>query len=58
MIESTLGENVGGHTLAKIGAVLGVTTDWLITGEGREPSPSRVRAAVQAAQAARAGKAA
>ncbi len=44
-------KNLWPEPLAKIAAVLGVSTDWLITGAGPEPSARRIRSAVAAAKA-------
>jgi transcriptional regulator with XRE-family HTH domain len=38
------------ETLARLAAVLGVSLDWLITGNGDEPTAEQVRAAVDAAR--------
>lgn len=40
--------------VSKIAEALGVSLDWLIRGEGPEPEPEAVRAAVERARAARA----
>jgi hypothetical protein len=51
LLESVV-ENVSAQTLAKVSKVLGVSIDWLVTGEGKEPSERAVKAAVEAARAA------
>jgi transcriptional regulator with XRE-family HTH domain len=52
LIEAVLGEQVSAQTLAPIARVLGTTLDWLVTGEGAEPSREAVRSAVDSARAA------
>lgn len=47
-------ENVGAQTVASLARVLGVTTDWLITGKGEPPTEESVRAAVKRAKRSRA----
>jgi hypothetical protein len=49
LLESVV-EDVRAQTLAKISRVLGVTIDWLVTGQGGEPSEREVKAAVEAAR--------
>lgn len=41
-------------TMRALAETFGVSLDWLIRGEGPEPSPETVRAAVERARAARA----
>jgi transcriptional regulator with XRE-family HTH domain len=50
-----LSDDVQSSTARKLCGVLGVSLDWLISGEGPEPKAKHVRAAVEKA---RAGKAA
>lgn len=42
------------ETLARLASVCGVDLAWLATGQGKEPKPKAVRAAVERAVAARA----
>ena len=50
------GRGVSTETAVKLARVFGVTTDWLLTGEGKSPRRDDVRAAVKRAREA--GKAA
>jgi len=50
LIESGHVRHVGGDTVLKIARVLGTSADWLLSGEGREPSDSAIRSAVAAAR--------
>ena len=50
LIESASRPNPTTSTLSKICAVLGVSMDWLVSGEGKPPKPRDVRAAVARAR--------
>lgn len=52
LIESGRRTNIEGKTAVALARVLGVSTDWLLTGEGDEPTAEQVRAAVERARAA------
>lgn len=51
-IETTLGAGVNAKTLAPLARALGTSIDWLVSGEGAEPSQEDVRAAVERAHRA------
>lgn len=55
LIEQNHRKHVGADVVAKIAAVLGVSTDFLILGTGKEPTAELVQAAVAAARSAKAG---
>jgi transcriptional regulator with XRE-family HTH domain len=50
MIESGRRPNIEGATAVKLARVLGVSVDWLLTGEGDEPTTDQVRASVERAR--------
>lgn len=50
LIESGVVRDVGTQTLSKIAKVLGVSLDWLVTGQGKVPTARQVSAAVNAAR--------
>ena len=50
MIENGLRPNIGFGVASGLARALGVSTDWLVLGTGREPKPSAVKAAVAAAR--------
>lgn len=52
MIESGRRPNIEGATAVKLARVLGVSVDWLLTGEGDDPTADQVRAAVERARSA------
>jgi transcriptional regulator with XRE-family HTH domain len=54
LIESGVVKNVTVETAAALAKVLGVSLDWLITGDGKSPSERAVRAAVEMARRERA----
>jgi transcriptional regulator with XRE-family HTH domain len=47
LIESAARPNPTIETLSKIAGVLGVSIDWLATGEGAPPTAEQIRAAVE-----------
>lgn len=50
LLESVV-ENVRTDTLAKLARTLGVSIDWLVTGEGAEPTADVVTSAIETARA-------
>jgi len=56
LIETGRRADPSASTVEALASVLGVTLDWLVTGEGREPSERSVRAAVDAARRAKSPK--
>lgn len=52
LIESGVVQKPTADIIGKLARTLGSTTDWLINGDGREPSERAVKAAVDAARAA------
>ena len=52
MIETGRRPNLEAKTAVALASVLGVTTDWLLTGEGKAPTKRAVHAAVERARAA------
>lgn len=53
-IENEVRDGVEGKTAVAIARVLGVSTDWLLTGEGGEPEAEAVALAVEKARATKA----
>ena len=51
LIENGSRPNVEARTAAAIAQVLGVSLDWLVSGEGKAPTERGVKAAVEAARA-------
>jgi len=51
-IEADLRDGVEGKTVLALSRALGVSTDWLLTGEGAEPTADLVGAAIERARAA------
>lgn len=52
LIEAGKRANIGARTADAIARVVGVSLDWLIRGDGNEPTDQQVRRAVEAAQRA------
>lgn len=50
-VENSKSGNADTVTLDKIAAVLGLSLDYLVRGEGREPGAAKVRAAIETARA-------